>query len=316
MLFLFLAQQELYYSYSQQGFLIIPIPIHSTDFLQTYDVYIPSSIGYTAFKFLQSTIMNDITHYGVFIRAYIQFWPTLGSWLCTSFEVPLKVSKYVCSGRQCECGDTRAGRVNHAAVAHTHQSTQKHTHTLINAKAHTHTHIDQRKSIHTHQSTQKHAHIDQRKSTHTHTHIDQRKSTHTHTHIHTSIDAKAHTHTSINAKAPPSCWVHSQPLAKAPHPKITVGKIKGMSCLQGGIYKSEWVVGRVGQNHIFTLCMTVYLVISLPIITYLHPGGWKKKSIVRHVYFLDWTPFCPPPPPYPSPPVPPPKQKGYQSAPL
>ena len=31
------------------------------------------------------------------------------------------------------------------------------------------------------------------------------------------------------------------------------------------------------------------------------PGGWKKKSIVRHVYFLDWTPFCPPPPP-PTPP--------------
>ena len=201
MLFLFLAQQELYYSYSQQGFLIIPIPIHSTDFLQTYDVYIPSSIGYTAFKFLQSTIMNDITHYGVFIRAYIQFWPTLGSWLCTSFEVPLKVSKYVCSGRQCECGDTRAGRVNHAAVAHTHQSTQKHTDTHTHWSTQKHTHINQRKSIHTHWSTQKHTHTRTSINAKADTHINQRKSTHTlinakaHTHTHTSINAKAHTHT-------------------------------------------------------------------------------------------------------------------------
>ena len=43
-------------------------------------------------------------------------------------------------------------------------------------------------------------------------------------------------------------------------------------------------------------------------------GGWKKK-VLYVTYFLDWTPFCPPPP-YPPPPVPPPKQKGYQSAPL
>ena len=225
-------------------------------------------------------------------------WSPLKSFQICVLGETMWVWRYSCwQGKPCgRCTHTsinaKAHRHTHTLInakAHTHQSTQKHTHTLINAKAHTHTHIDQRKSIHTHQSTQKHAHI------------DQRKSTHTHTHIHTSIDAKAHTHTSINAKAPPSCWVHSQPLAKAPHPKITVGKIKGMSCLQGGIYKSEWVVGRVGQNHIFTLCMTVYLVISLPIITYLHPGGWKKKSIVRHVYFLDWTPFCPPPPlPLPS----------------
>ena len=31
----------------------------------------------------------------------------------------------------------------------------------------------------------------------------------------------------------------------------------------------------------------------------VYAGGWKKKSIVRHVYFLEWTPFCPPPPTHP-----------------
>jgi len=135
----------------------------------------------------------------------------------------------------------------HNAHTHARARTHAHTHKHTHIRSHTHTYIHTR--THTH-NTHTNAH------THTHTHTHARTHTYRHTHIHTT-----HTHTH---RWGPMTFV------KLTHQAMRQAVARMLQNCEVGTDVKKFISIRVGQNRIYAPYMTVYMVISVPKIPYMH----------------------------------------------
>ena len=113
--------------------------------------------------------------------------------------------------------------------------------------------------------------------THTHTYTHTHAHTHAHTHIHTHAHKHTHTHTHThNARRPATLLYREGVLQIQPGPRSCPEVLwwSEPSTLAGSlltpIRSHRCEMRRVGQNRTYAPYMTVYLVISVPKIPYIH----------------------------------------------
>jgi len=103
-------------------------------------------------------------------------------------------------------------------------------------------------------------------------------STHPHPHIHLHTASAPHPHTTCSSLSPPFPHTHTHTHTHThPHPNtLTASHPFLHSCthnnndVQAYVSHNHTHIPRVGRNHIYTYIYTVYLVISLPKILYIH----------------------------------------------
>ena len=117
--------------------------------------------------------------------------------------------------------------------------------------------------------------------------------THTYTHIHSSRDVViapllsvfTHTYTHRHAHIQINTHIHTHTCAHTDTPSYAAVLIRDCVCSCSALK-----ITRVGQNRIYTPCMTVYLVISLPKIPYLSRIYMVLANPKNNMYPLlhDW----------------------------
>jgi len=148
--------------------------------------------------------------------------------------------------------------------AHAHVNTHAHTHTRTRTCAHTSTYTRMHTQVHTHACT----HTNTAARTHARTPY-----THTYTHIHTLTHTCMHTCAHAGSQA--------RSFGAASCAGACGGDHRSRACYarlhppqHGGVCVCVCTIPQVirdGQNCTYTSYMTVYLVISLPKIPYMHP---------------------------------------------